>query len=251
MSTNTAMATMGTTTMTEGLVDKSLGEAGLYRLMTWLSPGYPVGAFSYSHGLEYAVEDGTVTDAAALRVWLADLLRYGSGRNDAILFRHAHDAAGEAALRPAALAAIAELAAAFAASSERHLETTAQGRAFAEATMDAWPCDALDRLLTAWDGLLAYPVVVAVAAAGHGLALAPSLNAYLHGFAGNLVSAGVRLIPLGQRAGQQVVAALEPAVVETAAAALVTPLEDLGGSALLADLAAMKHETQYTRLFRS
>jgi urease accessory protein len=234
--------TTATTTMTEGL-----NEAGLYRLMTWLSPGYPVGAFSYSHGLEYAVEDGTVTDAAELRVWLTDLLRYGSGRNDALLFRHAF----EEAHRPAALVAIAELAAAFAASSERHLETTAQGRAFAEATTDAWPCTALDRLLKARDGPLAYPVVVAVAAAGHGLALAPSLNAYLHGFAGNLVSAGVRLIPLGQRAGQQVVAALEPAVAAAVAAALVTPLDDLGGSALLADLAAMKHETQYTRLFRS
>ena len=231
-----------TITMTD-----ALDHAGLYRLMTWLSPGYPVGAFSYSHGLEYAVEEGAVTDAAALEAWLADLLRFGSGRNDAILFRHAFQAAG----RPWALTQIAELAAAFAASSERHLETTSQGRAFAEATLDAWPCAALDRLMEAWDGPLAYPVVVAVAAAGHGLALAPSLHAYLHGFTGNLVSAGVRLIPLGQRAGQQVVAALEPAVAETVQAALVAPLEDLGGSAMLADLAAMKHETQYTRLFRS
>jgi urease accessory protein len=230
------------TPMTEGLND-----AGLYRLMTWLSPGYPVGAFSYSHGLEYAVEEGRVTDAAALRTWLAGLLRWGSGRSDAVLFRHAFEAAGKRAV----LAEVAALAAAFAASSERHLETTAQGRAFAEATMDAWPSSALDRLLEVWAGPLAYPVVVAVAAAGHGLALQPSLHAYLHGFTGNLVSAGVRLIPLGQRAGQQVIAALEPAVAETAAAALTIPLEDLGGAAVLADLAAMKHETQYTRLFRS
>jgi len=234
--------TTGITTMTE-----RLDEGGLYRLMTWLSPGYPVGAFSYSHGLEYAVEEGTVRDAPSLQLWLADLLRYGSGRNDAILFRHAFEAAGKRSV----LSEVAALAAAFAASSERQLETTAQGRAFAEATTDAWPCAALDRLLEVWDGPLAYPVVVAVAAAGHDLPLGPSLHAYLHGFAGNLVSAGVRLVPLGQRAGQQVVAALEPAVAQTAAAALVTPLEDLGGAALLADLAAMKHETQYTRLFRS
>lgn len=236
------MAIITGTAMTE-----MLDQAGLYRLMTWLSPGYPVGAFSYSHGLEYAVEEGTVTDAASLEAWLADLLRYGSGRNDAILFHYAH----RLAERPAALAEIAALGAAFTASAERHLETTAQGRAFAEATLDAWPCGALERFLEAWDGPLAYPVVVAVAAAGHGLALEPSLHAYLHGFAGNLVSAGVRLIPLGQRAGQQVVAALEPAVAETAAMALTTPLADLGGAGLLADLAAMKHETQYTRLFRS
>ena len=239
----TSMATMrGTITMTDGL-----SQAGLYRLLTWLSPGYPGGAFSYSHGLEYAVEEGTVTDGASLQTWLADLLRFGSGRNDAILFRHAF----EDAAHPAALAEIAALAAAFAATSERHLETTAQGRAFAVATADAWPCAALDRLLEVWDGPLAYPVVVAVAAAGHGLALAPSLHAYLHGFSSNLVSAGVRLVPLGQRAGQQVLAGLEPAVEEAASAAFTAPLEDLGGAAVLADLAAMKHETQYTRLFRS
>lgn len=232
----------GITSMT-----RTLNEAGLYRLMTWLSPGYPVGAFSYSHGLEFAVEEGSVGDAATLETWLADLLRYGSGRNDAILFRHAFDAAE----RTSALAAIAALAAAFAASSERHLETTAQGRAFAEATADAWPCDAVDRLLRAWEGPLAYPVVVAVAAAGHGLGLTPSLHAYLHAFAGNLVSAGVRLIPLGQRDGQRVIAALEAPIAATAEAALVASLDDLGGAAVLADLAAMKHETQYTRLFRS
>lgn len=229
-------------TMTE-----ALNEAGLYRLMTWLSPGYPVGAFSYSHGLEYAVEAGTVADAATLQAWLADLLRFGSGRNDAILFCHAYEAAQQAS----ALTEIAALAAAFAASSERHLETTAQGRAFAEATLDAWPCAALDRLLRAWDGPLAYPVVVAVAAADHGLALPPSLAAYLHGFAGNLVSAGVRLIPLGQRDGQRVIAALETPIAETAAEAIETPLANLGGASVLADIAAMKHETQYTRLFRS
>jgi urease accessory protein len=230
------------TTMTD-----ALNGAGLYRLMTWLSPGYPVGAFSYSHGLEYAVEEATVTDAASLEAWLADLLRFGSGRNDAVLFCHAYETAQQAS----ALAEVAALAAAFSASSERHLETTAQGRAFAEATSDAWPCAALDRLLRVWDGPLAYPVVVAVAAAGHGLALHPSLAAYLHGFAGNLVSAGLRLIPLGQRDGQRVIAALEAPIAATAAAALTTPLADLGGAAVLADLAAMKHETQYTRLFRS
>ena len=228
--------------MTDGLND-----AGLYRLMTWLSPAYPVGAFSYSHGLEYAVEEGIVADAATLHDWLADLLELGSGRNDAILFRHAFEAADD----PPALRNVAELAAAFVASAERRLETMAQGQAFAEATGTAWPCAALDRLIQAWDGPLAYPLVVAVTAAGHGLTLKPSLHAYLHGFAGNLVSAGVRLIPLGQSDGQRVIAALEQSVAKAVAAALATPLEDLGGSAVLADLAAMKHETQYTRLFRS
>lgn len=229
------------------LMTEALNAAGLYRLMTWLSPSYPVGAFSYSHGLEQAVEDGVVIDVSSLQAWLADLLWLGSGRNDAVLFRHAHEAADD----PSRLREIAELAAAFVASAERQLETTAQGRAFAEATGDAWPSGALDRLLQAWEGPLAYPIVVAVTAAGHGLALRPSLHAYLHGFAGNLVSAGVRLIPLGQRDGQRAIAGLEQPIIDTAEAALTAPLEDLGGCAVLAELAAMKHETQYTRLFRS
>ncbi len=238
---------MADTGMADTGMTEPLDHAGLYRLMTWLSPSYPVGAFSYSHGLEYAVENGTVTDAAALENWLRDLLLFGSGRNDACLFHHAFEAADDLEK----LLEVNVLAAAFVASSERHLETTAQGRAFAEATRDAWPCAALDRLLSVSAGPPAYPVVVAVAAAGHGLPLAAGLHAYLHGFAANIVSAGVRLIPLGQSDGQRVTAALEPAIAETAALAQTMPLEDLGGASALADLAAMKHETQYTRLFRS
>ena len=148
-------------------------------------------------------------------------------------------------------ATVAELAAAFAPSKERHLETTAQGRAFVEATRAAWPCAALDRLAAAWDGPVAYPVAVGVAAAGHGIALEPALAAYLHAVTANLISAGVRLIPLGQTDGQRLLAALEPIVAATAARALATPLDQVGGAAFRADLASMRHETQYTRLFRS
>ena len=115
-------------------------------------------------------------------------------------------------------ATVAELAAAFAPSKERHLETTAQGAAFIEATRAAWPCAALDRLAAAWDGPVAYPVAVGVAAAGHGIALEPALHAYLHAVTANLISAGVRLVPLGQTDGQRVLAALEPVVAATAAA---------------------------------
>ena len=115
---------------------------------------------------------------------------------------------------------MAELAAAFAPSKERHLETTAQGRAFVEATRAAWPCAALDRLAAAWDGPVAYPVAVGVAAAGHGVAVEPALAAYLHAVVANLISAGVRLIPLGQTDGQRLLAAFEPVVAATAARAL-------------------------------
>jgi urease accessory protein len=150
-----------------------------------------------------------------------------------------------------ALRTVAELAAAFASSKERHLETTAQGRAFLDTTRAAWPTPALDRLLAAWDGPVALPVAVGVACAGHGIALEPALHAYIHALTANLISTGVRLIPLGQTDGQRVLAALESVVVTTAERALGTALDDVGGAAFRSDIASMRHETQYTRLFRS
>jgi urease accessory protein len=216
----------------------------LYRLMAWLSPSYPVGAFSYSGGLEWAVEAGDVTDAETLREWLSVIIGEGGGFCDAVFFAEAYRVAGN----ESALGDVCELAVAFAPSKERHLETTAQGRAFVEVTRAAWPCPALDPLTS---GEVAYPVAVAVAAAGHGIALKPALQAYLHAVAANLISAGVRLIPLGQTDGQRVLAALHPVIRAAAARALATPLDEVGAAAFRADLAGMRHETQYTRLFRS
>jgi urease accessory protein len=227
----------------------NLFTGALYRLMTWMSPAYPVGAFSYSSGLEWAVEAGDVRDAATLASWLTTLIGRGSVFCDAALFCHAHHAAAEG--DDAALAAAAELAAALAGSRERFLETMAQGRAFLQITQAAWATPALDRLTAAWDGPPAYPIVVAAACAGHGIALGPALHAFLHGVASNLVSAGVRLVPLGQTDGQRVLAVLETPIAQTAECALITALDDIGMAALRSDIASMRHETQYTRLFRS
>jgi urease accessory protein len=223
--------------------------AALYRLMAWLSPAYPVGAFSYSSGTEWAVEAGDITDAATLQAWLTVLIGEGGGFADAVFFAHAHRAA--AANDAAALRDVAELAAAFVPSKERFLETTVQGRAFIEVTRAAWHCPAITRLDKAWDGPVALPVAVGVACAGHGIALASALHAFLHALVANWISAGVRLIPLGQTDGQRVLAALEATVGGAAARALTTPLDEVGTCAFRADLASMRHETQYTRLFRS
>lgn len=225
------------------------GTGALYRLMAWLSPAYPVGAFSYSSGIEWAVESGDIKDAETLKTWLTVIMTEGGGFCDAAFFAHAHRAAQSDDDR--ALREIAELAAAFAPSKERHLETTAQGRAFVEATRAPWPCATLDRLARVWDGPVAYPVAVGVVAAGHGVALEAALSAYLHAVTANLISAGVRLIPLGQTDGQRLLAAFEPVVAGTATRALATPLDRIGGAAFRADIASMLHETQYTRLFRS
>jgi urease accessory protein len=217
--------------------------------MAWLSPAYPVGAFSYSGGIEWAVEAGDITNAETLKEWLSVTLRHGAAFCDAVFFVHGHKAACSEESK--ALHAVAELADAFASSKERHLETTAQGRAFVEATRAAWPCDAIERLLDVWDGPIAYPVAVAVASAGHGVVLESALRAYVQALAANMISAGVRLIPLGQTDGLRVLAALEPVIEDTAARALQMLLDEVGSAAFRADIASMKHETQYTRLFRS
>jgi urease accessory protein len=223
--------------------------AALYRLMAWLSPAYPIGAFSYSSGIEWAVEAGDINNAETLRQWLAVMLGEGGGFCDGVFFVHAHRATSGS--DDQALRAVAELAAAFVPSKERFLETTAQGRAFLDATRAAWPCPALDRLEAAWNGAVALPIAVGVACAGHDIACETALPAFLHALVANWISAGVRLIPLGQTDGQRILAALEETVAATAARALTTPLDDIGSATFRADLATMRHETQYTRLFRS
>jgi len=228
-----------------------MSEASLYRLMTWLSPAFPVGAFSHSQGLEWAVEAGWVGGRKTLTAWLTELLERGSGWNDAVLFVHAHRAAGD---RDAArFAALAELARAAAPARERRLETLAQGEAFRRAATGSWPAGAA--FIQAEAGALAYPLAVAAVAAGHGVPLQTALTAFLLAFAANLVSAAQRLVPLGQSDAQAVLAQLEAPVLAVAARAAALPadepFEQLGGATPLADLAAILHETQYTRLFRT
>ena len=233
-----------------GPADMSETEAAsLYRLMTWLSPSFPVGAFSYSSGIEWAVEAGDITDAASLRQWLTSMLTDGGGICDAIFLAHTHRAA--AANDEAALADIAELASAFVPSRERHLETTAQGRAFIEIVRAAWHNVLLDRLIASCKTAIVYPAAVGLVSAAHALPLAPTLHAFLHAVTSNWISAGARLVPLGQTDSQRVLAQLEPDVAATAKRALSASLDDLGSATFRADLASMRHETQYTRLFRS
>jgi len=218
---------------------------GLYRLLSWLSPSYPVGAFSYSHGLEYAVETGCVATAGDVSEWVSTVLLQGTGRVDGVLFREAYSAVGDANWNH--LDDIVDLGNAFQATSEFALETRAQGNAFIKATLAAWPADAISRIETG----AVYPVAVAVACAAHDIPLKTALHGYFHAFVANLVSAAVRLVPLGQTDGQLSIAALADAVSQAQDQALTIPLDDIGSAAPLIDLASMHHETQYTRLFRS
>lgn len=230
----------------------AMNQAGLCRLMTWLSPAFPVGAYSYSHGIEWAVEAGLLRDRAGLSGWVGDVLRHGAGRIDAALFLAAHRALtadDEPALRHAA-----EIGDVMRGTAETALESAAQGRAFLATVRTVWPdprLDRLDALCRAEARAPAYAVAAGAAAAVVPVAEGPALAAFLTAVAANLVSAGVRLIPLGQTDGMRAVAALEAVVLDCAAAALARPAGDIGGAAVMVDRASALHETQHTRLFRS
>lgn len=230
------------TTITITIMIDQPSNIALLRLMAWLSPAFPVGGFAYSHGLERAVHDGLVTNAAGLAGWLETLVEMGSGWNDAVLFaeswRHARDAGD--------LDDVAALAEALAGSRERHTESLLQGAAFLKAAA-AWPNPALERL----PADCAYCVVVGAVAGGNGIALEDALCAFAQAFFSNLVQAAIRLGVVGQKEATTLLAGFEPLALSTAARASRSTLDDLGGCAFVSDVMAMKHEAQYSRLFRS
>ncbi|SNS24802.1 urease accessory protein [Tardiphaga sp. OK246] len=223
--------------------------AALYRLMTWLSPAFPVGAFSYSSGIEWAVEAGDITDAASLQDWLSAMLSDGAGFCDGVFLAHVHRAASDGDDK--ALREVAELASAFVPSRERQLETTTQGKAFIEIARNAWSHEGMERLIAICDSPIVYPVAVGLVSAAHGVPLSATMHGFFHAVVSNWISAGARLVPLGQTDSQRVLAALEPVVVTTGHRAMAASLDDLGGATFRSDIASMRHETQYTRLFRS
>ncbi|MDW6024628.1 urease accessory UreF family protein [Mesorhizobium sp. BAC0120] len=266
---------------------------GLLKLTAWLSPAFPIGSFSYSHGLESAVsampseapstafrglppplrrggsqaaggrdidpppftgegdhaERGgggerapLITSADELKDWLAALLRFGSAWNDAVLFA----AAWRRQQDSGDMGELADLGAALAGSFERHLETTLQGRAFAAALQNGWPQPAVEL-----PDPCPYPIAVGAAAGAHGIPLEDALPVWLQAFVTNLAQAAIRLGITGQAGAVGLVAALEPVIAETATCAAGSTLDDLGSATVLSEIMSMRHETQYSRLFRT
>jgi urease accessory protein len=226
----------------------SLEEPSLCKMLAWFSPAYPTGAFSYSHGLEQAVEAASVTDLRTLTDYVLAVLSRGGGWIDAVIFVHVWRAANDAV----AVDELSELASALRGSSETALESAQQGQAFLDVTRRAWPHPALEAFAERQAGK---PIALCVAAAltcqVHAVELVPALTAFLHACAANLVSAGARLIPLGQTQAQLAIAQLIPLLAEIGGRALTQSLEDLGTAAPEVELCSMLHETKYTRLFRS
>ncbi len=226
----------------------TINGAALYRLTAWLSPAYPTGAFAYSHGLEYGIEVGLVSDASALRAWVATVIEKGAGWIDSLLLAAAWRAVTLKDL--VQLIALAEIAAAWRGSAEMALESETQGRAFLATTRAAWPHPLLDRIAEELT-FVPLPVAVGAAVAAVSIPLHFSIQAYLQSVVSNLVSAGVRLIPLGQTDGQRVISALWPTIEATTGRSLATEIENAGTATFIIDWCSMRHETQYTRLFRS
>jgi urease accessory protein len=229
-----------------------VSQVALLRQQSWLSPAFPAGSYSYSHGLEWAVEAGHIQDRKSLVDWLEADLRYGSGRNEGIFFIEAWRCTTRRDC--GMLFEIADLAAAFRGTGEFALETSQQGAACLATLRQVWP----DRVLAWLSELLlerhiqpALSVVLGVRLARQRIPAGLALCAFLQSYIANLVIAGVRLIPLGQTDGQLAIAELEEAVLAASAQAQEATIDNLGSAAFMVDLASMAHETQYTRLFRS
>lgn len=214
----------------------------LQKLLTWLSPAFPVGAFAWSAGLETAITNGTVRDRQTTQDWISGSLEHGSLRTDAIILTHAHRAAED----PATLSDLADLSLALSPARERHDETTITGAAFASAAK-AWPTPVLANL----PAPCPYPIAVGAIAAGHAIDLYDALLAWLTASVHAQVSVAVRLVPIGQSDGLAIMAALEPCIAAMAELCRHLTLDDIGSVAYAADIAQMAHETQTTRIFRS
>ena len=239
--------------ITEAIPEDVDGQQALLDLLTWSSPAWPIGAFAFSGGLEWACDAGFLPDADSAFVWIETLVANGPIWNDAVFFVHAHRAA--LAGNDPALLAIAELAQASTTSAERRLETIAQGAAFRRIARSTLGAALLAPLDAVKDVDIAYPVVFGCLAARRDVPIEPALGAFLQGVVANLVSAVQRLVPLGQTDAQKILFALRPGVRRVTARAVALPaddpLEQIGGATLVADLGTMAHETQYTRLFRT
>lgn len=225
-------------------------------LSTWLSPAFPIGGFAYSHGLEWAIVEGGIDSAAAAGAWIETVLTLGAGWTDAVLLAEAWRAAtvGDAQR----LSEAAALAAALAPSAERSRETLSLGAAFLAAVSAAWPnarLEALSARLAASASASASgpasPVAVGLATAAHAIPLEPTLAAFLNAQAQSLISVAVRFGVFGQTGGLRLLAALQPILLAEAARAAVSTLDDFGSAAIGSDLASMRHERQYTRLYRT
>ena len=202
-------------------------------LQTWFSPAFPTGAFSYSHGMESAIQDNLVKDARSLKSWIGSLLSHGSGRNDGLFLKAAYEGVDDAN----------GLCLALCGSKERLRETMELGQAFSRVMRASYNVKLPDRT--------AYPVAIGMTAQQIGLDLTLTLQSYLQAFASNLISVGVRTIPIGQQSGQDCLIGLYPVVENITKKIKSESLNELGTATFVSDMMAMKHEKSVPRIYRT
>lgn len=201
-------------------------------LQNWFSPAFPIGAFSYSGGLETAISRGDISDHDSLADWLRTTLSHGSVFTDAVFLsaaQHGED--------------VNDLCLALCAGRERFQETSELGAAFCKVIHETQGF--------ALPSQLAYPVAVGMAARQLGLTRAVTVAAFLQGACMNQISVAVRAVPIGQMDGQACLVSLMPVIEQITARVLTTDVEDVGSFALAADLCGLEHETTEQRIYRT
>ena len=209
-------------------------DSKLITLMQWLSPAFPIGGFAYSHGLEWAINKGYVSNREELKKWISDLLEYGSLKNDAILIK--------LVLKGSDPKEINEIAMALCPANERLSETQLQGSAFCKIMREVWSLEIDD---------LTLPIALALAAKNESIDQNLVVPAYLHSFCSNLISVAMRLIPIGQTDGQKTLRELSPLISDSVRAVAKSDKDDLGSACFLSDVSAMQHEYLQPRVFKT
>ena len=229
--------------------EKNMFLSDLHTVLTWFSPSYPVGSYAYSHGLEYAVEEGLVKDPDTLLNWVRDLLFFGTGYNDSIIINSIYDSvAGDNCVE---FDYISQIANAIKPTKEIALESYQVGVSFRNILMDVYSNSNLTFYLNRLDDCITYPSVVGVAGGIFEVEKNLLLHGYLHAFTSNILSAALRIMPIGQTEIQKIIFQMKGNVEEMTNKSLGLSLSDLGSSVFISEWASSKHQNQYTRLFRS
>ena len=201
-------------------------------LLSWFSPNFPIGSYNFSHGLEAAIDMNFVNDIVSLENWITYLISYGSGRNDSILLSNTYQGKK-----------INDLAFALCTSKERWVETKQLGNAFCKNINENWSFNIGNNL--------AYPVAVGKAGAFFKIPLEQLLITFIQSFVSNLVSVGIKHIPLGHSDGQKILIKLLPTIKELALNYKDYDIDDAGTSAFMSDLTSMYHETLKNRIYQT
>lgn len=221
-------------------------DSQVLNLLQLVSPALPVGAYTYSEGLETLVEWGTISNNHTLKHWLEQELSYGAIRTEAAVMLRAYRATVLSDKK--ALIYWNNWLSAARETSELRASSWQMGQSLMRLLLAIKPVETQSIWL---EGECNYAISLGIAAALEQIAPKPLILGYLHSWATNLITAGVKLIPLGQTAGQILLHELHANISDAATEIINLQDDELSSCSWGLSLASMAHETQYTRLFRS